>query len=212
MQRFRIEYSKKEALRYTGNLDMQKVWERYLRRSSLVVAYSQGFHPQAKIQQACPLPLGYLSNAEIVDIWLDDDQIDPQGLFRALTTAPQPGIEIKAITAMPLNDPALQSRVVAASYNVEFLDDQSLCDLPSGIQRVLTAKSLIRQRRMKNYDLRPLIEELVLDIGGLSQLPVLAMRLSAREGATGRPEEVLLELGQDPARARITRTALIFKP
>ena len=37
------------------------------------------------------------------------------------------------------------------------------------------------------------------------------MRLSAREGATGRPEEVLDALGIPLDGARIERTQLIFK-
>jgi hypothetical protein len=40
----------------------------------------------------------------------------------------------------------------------------------------------------------------------------LYMRLAAREGATGRPEEVLESLGLDPTAARIERTALILYP
>ncbi len=210
MQRFRIEYSKMDALRYTGNLDMQKVWERYLRRATLQVAYSQGFHPQAKIQQACPLPLGFLSEVEIVDIWLDDDQVDAQGLMRALLNTPQPGIEIKSVEAIPLNSPALQSLVASAEYAVELLEPEAGADLPARLQRVLDAAALPRQRRKKTYDLRPLIEGLSLEQPDGTSLPRLQMRLAAREGATGRPDEVLLELGLEPAQARITRTSLIF--
>jgi hypothetical protein len=36
------------------------------------------------------------------------------------------------------------------------------------------------------------------------------MRLTAREGATGRPEEVLLALGLDPADFRVERLQLIL--
>ncbi len=208
MQRFRIEYAKTESLRYTGNLDMQKVWERYLRRAALQMAYSLGFHPQAKIQQACPLPLGFLSRAEIVDVWLDDDQMDARGLLRALSAARQPGIDIQSAMVVPLNSPALQSLVVSTAYIIEFLDPADADHLSVQIQRVLAASSLPRVRRKKTYDLRPLIESLIL----LSNGEVgLEMRLAAREGATGRPDEVLRELGLDPARSRITRTALFFK-
>jgi len=38
----------------------------------------------------------------------------------------------------------------------------------------------------------------------------LEMRLSAREGATGRPEEVLLVLGLNLTDTRIERTALFL--
>ena len=58
MERLRITYSKTAALRYTSNLDMHKIWERALRRARLPLAYSQGFHPQPRLTQACPLPLG----------------------------------------------------------------------------------------------------------------------------------------------------------
>ena len=80
-QRFRITYARTEALRYIGNLDMQKVWERYVRRLKVPIAYSQGFHPQAKIQQACPLPLGFLSPFEITDTWVDDDLATPESIL-----------------------------------------------------------------------------------------------------------------------------------
>jgi hypothetical protein len=36
------------------------------------------------------------------------------------------------------------------------------------------------------------------------------MRLTAREGATGRPDEVLLAMGLDPARAICRRKRLIL--
>ena len=59
MQRIRLTYSKGGELKYTGNLDMMKVWERTFRRARLRIAYSQGFNPQPKIHQALPLPLGF---------------------------------------------------------------------------------------------------------------------------------------------------------
>ena len=39
----------------------------------------------------------------------------------------------------------------------------------------------------------------------------LKMTLASREGATGRPEEVLLVLGIEPETVRVERTRLIFK-
>ena len=54
--RIRITFSKQGALRYTGNLDLHKIWERTARRADLALAYSQGFHPQPKMQLAAALP------------------------------------------------------------------------------------------------------------------------------------------------------------
>jgi hypothetical protein len=83
----------------------------------------------------------------------------------------------------------------------------------------MESESIIRERRGKTYDLRPLIEELqYMESGGLppqqEQAPALQkifMRLTAREGATGRPEEVLDVLGIAFEETRIERTRLIFQ-
>ncbi|MHB8193588.1 MAG: TIGR03936 family radical SAM-associated protein [Bellilinea sp.] len=210
MMRFRITYQKTEALRYTGNLDLQKIWERFLRRAELPVAYSQGFHPQARIQQACPLPLGFLALNEQLDIYLDNDQAAPATIIAQLQAAPYPGISILQVDFIDPAEPALSTQVVSSDYRVEFLDPQDIADLKSRVANVLEAGKIIRSRRGKEYDLRPLIEELSLIAGPNSDTPALFLRLSARQSATGRPEEVVSALGYDPFSARYVRTRLIL--
>lgn len=210
MNRFRIHYAKTEALRYTGNLDMQKVWERTLRRARLPIAYSQGFHPQARLQQACPLPLGLLSRCEVLDFWLECDAT-PEEVRSALEPALPPGIALLQIETVPLNAPALQTQGESALYHILLLDPFPPEELLRRCQDCLSAISLPRQRRDKQYDLRPLILELFPLPQSTAQAPRLHLRLTAREGATGRPDEVLLALGLDPSAARIERVELHFR-
>ena len=54
--RLRATFSKTMAMRYTGHLDVQRAWERALRRASLPLAYSQGFKPHPKLNLTAPLP------------------------------------------------------------------------------------------------------------------------------------------------------------
>ena len=70
--RFRISYKKNSSLRFTSALDVQRIWERTCRRASLNIKYSKGFHPQPRIQLGIPLPLGFMSLDEKVDIWIED--------------------------------------------------------------------------------------------------------------------------------------------
>jgi radical SAM-linked protein len=201
--RVRVTFSKQGALRYTGHLDLHKIWERSIRRAKLPLSYSQGYHPQPKINLAAALPLGFASRAEVMDMWLNEDVED---VVSPLQSNVPPGLRI--LEANPVDDrlPSLQSQVIAAEYEVEITGANSASGLTEKVATVLESESIPRVRRKKKYDLRPLIEELTL----VDESHIF-MRLTAREGATGRPEEVLDEMGIPIEDARIERTKLLFK-
>jgi len=187
MQRIRLVYSKGDDLKYTGNLDMHKVWERVFRRAGLPLAYSQGFHPQPKIHQACPLPLGFTSQEELLDLWLVTDH-KLHELGNKLEKALQPGITIKEILSVPIEEKPLQTQVISAVYEVIIDTERQPVDLNKRINTLLNQNKCLRQRRGKEYDLLPLIESLKIDPKNSN---ILEMTLAARPSATGRPEEVL---------------------
>jgi len=206
--RIRITFSKTAAMRYTGHLDLQRAWERTFRRAGLPLAYSQGFHPQPKLNLACALPLGFTSECEVIDAWLEA-VLSNSDIQTALAGALPPGIRIHTLEEIDPRSPALQTQVQSTEYWVTLLD--ALPDLDARLERVLSASSIPRQRRGKSYDLRPLIEEIQHLEDGTDHLPRLAMRLAARESATGRPEEVLAELGVGIEAARVHRIKLYFQ-
>ena len=209
MHRFRIHYHKLDAIKYTSNLDLYKVWERSCRRASLPLVYSQGFHPQPKINLACPLPLGITSVVEIVDIWLGD--LFDQKVFREmLEKAVPPGIKIQDIEIISTPEPAIQTTILAARYQVVYHGDIDPVRLAGQIELTMEQDEIFRLRRNRHYNLRPLILSLSLSQteGGIEWIDML---LSASEGKTGRPDEVLLQLGLDPSLADITRVELIRK-
>lgn len=209
MIRIRFSHTKTGALRYTGHLDMQKVWERTFRRARLPLAYSQGFHPQARINQACPLPLGFLSNVELLDVWLNEEM--PLEEIRAAVAAAAPdGISINSIEQIDLHAPALQTQVDSADYVITLHQPVDAAELRNQVNELLSAETLPRERRNKTYDLRPMI--LSIGVAGEPGQDVrLDLCLTVREGATGRPEEVLLALGLDPFAASVERTKLRLK-
>ena len=213
--RLRITFSKTGSLRYTGHLDLQTVWERTARRAGLSLAYTHGFHPGPRIQIASALPLGISGCAEIVDVWLDTDAEDAAEIQRRLQVGAPPGLTILQVERVEEHGPALQTQVVSAEYRVTLLEAVSEPDLQQRLDHLLGAAALLRVRRDKPYDLRPLIEELSLTPTplpmGEGQGARVFMRLAARDGATGRPEEVLDALGIPLETARIERTRLILK-
>lgn len=203
--RIQITFSKQGALRYTGHLDLHKLWERAARRAELPLAYSQGFHPQPKMSIAAALPLGFSSRCEVLDMRLERD-ILLDGLQDTLQATLPSGIRVLSIEQVDERAPALQTQVVSAEYEVTLTETGSGSGLTRKVDSIMDAESIIRTRRGKQYDLRPLVESLEMP-----SEDTIRMKLSAKEGATGRPEEVLDELGIAFEETRIERTRLIFQ-
>ena len=211
--RIRITFSKQGALRYTGNLDLHRLWERAARRAELPLAYSQGFHPQPKINLAVALPLGFSSRCEVMDMKLETDIPLDDLPARLQATLPR---DIQVLKAEQVDDnaPALQTQMDSAEYEVTLTEAVSGSELERKIASVMESTSLPRERRGKPYDLRPLIRELSLtpcpSPSGRGDGVRVFMHLLARENATGRPEEVLDVLGIEFEGTRIERSRLRF--
>jgi radical SAM-linked protein len=207
--RARITFTKQGALRYTGHLDLHRLWERAMRRADLPLSYSQGFHPQPKISIAAALPLGFSSRGEVLDVRFNEE-IPTEEIATRLKDSLPPDIQITNVASVDEREPALQTQVLSATYDVHLTEPVDGSELMRKVEELLTSAALPRERRGKSYDMRPLVE--TLDVIPEADGKVwLKMKLAAREGATGRPEEVLTALGIEPEYTHVERTLLIFQ-
>ena len=94
--------------------------------------------------------------------------------------------------AIPDGSPKLQKLIESSEYLIP-IPSEGTETLQPLIEAMLSSEKLPRVRRGKEYDLRPLIEEL-----SLAAPSELRLRLAARSSATGRPDEVLRALELDP--------------
>jgi radical SAM-linked protein len=207
--RTRITFTKQGALRYTGHLDLHRLWERAMRRADLPLSYSQGFHPQPKISLACALPLGFSSRGEVLDVRFNEDIPTDEIKTRLQDNLPK-DIQITRIETIDERAPALQTQVLSSTYEVHLTEPIDGKELTKKVEAIMMSESLPRERRGKPYDLRPLIEMLSVITQPDGEV-WLRMTLAARDGATGRPEEVLTILGIEPEYTRVERTRLIFQ-
>ena len=206
--RIRVRYTKGESLRFTGHLDMQRLWERLLRRSGLPIRYSQGYHPRARLNLASALPLGFVSDDERLDFWMDAPRLLEDILDQLKHSAP-PGLQIQSVRMVDLGEDALQVRMKASEFVVEFYDPQDRETLMRKVNALLAQEEIRHVRRKKVYDLRPLIMNLEV-ITHPSGDTGLWMRLLAEPGATGRPDDLLEELGYPNTAYLVRRTQLIL--
>lgn len=192
-QRLRITFSKGENLRFISHLDLSRTWERVLRRAGIPVAYTRGYHPHPKIVFAAALPVGCTGEAEVMDITLSQP-MPPRRVLRGLACRMPGGL--MTVDATPIYDqaPALPTLLYGADYESVIEANQSIEELTRQCQALLARESIPRVYRGRSYDLRPLIDSLeVLKVNAHQFL--LRLQLAAGERGTGRPDEVLDELG-----------------
>ena len=207
--RVRVHFAKTEAMKFTGHLDLFRTWERTIRRASLPLAYTQGFRPHPRQNLAAALPLGFTSDCELIDIWLEYD-IELENIKSALVQSAPPGITILGLESVDPHAPSLQSTLEISEYFIVL--QERIADLKLRIDALIACDALPRRWRDKEYDLRALIHKLEFTGENESGCQKILVQLTAKEGATGRPEEVILALGGEPLTSQVHRTRLVFSP
>lgn len=192
-QRLHIHFGKFDALIYTGNLDMAKLWERVLRRAQLPILYSEGFNPRPRIALASALPLGISSECEIIDVSLREI-ISLEGLAEKLSETSPSGLRIYEIHEVPVRSPTLQTRVRSAEYRIRLDETVNRVQVSEQLQEIIHATALLQPRDRKGkviqVDVRPLIYDVRVDEQG----DVIA-HLAVGDQGNLRPDEILTMLG-----------------
>lgn len=199
--RVRIVFGKQDALRFIGHLDLAKTWERVLRRAQVPLMYSQGFNPQPKMQLASALSLGISSECELLDIWLRES-VDLEALPEQLVQVSPPGLTALSAQVVPLKSPALQTLIESADYRIT-VGHAGDPPLAQRLATLLDTTEILRERRGKTYDLRPL----VLDVRPESDATFVA-RLATGNRGNARPDELLDAMGFAFENARCHRIGL----
>jgi radical SAM-linked protein len=211
-QRMRVWFSTDDTVKYVGHLDMHRTWERSIRRAGLPLAYTQGFNPQARLQFAAALPVGFTGEAEVADVFLKEE-LAPEAFVERLTAALPPGVRPMRAQPVPRELPSLQSQVNGAHYRVEVETDDDEATFCERLAEFLGRTEAWRERRkgkeIARYDLRPLIQDLHYQGPGEGAYR-FDVSMRAEPGATGRPDELLAELGFEHAPRRIVRASLLF--
>jgi radical SAM-linked protein len=211
--RLRLTFATNDSVKYVGHLDMARTFERAIRRARLPLAYTQGFNPQPRIQFAAALPVGFTGQAELVDIFLNE-VLAPDEVVDRLAESLPPGVRPIAAAPVPREVPSLQSMLTAARYLAEVETGESDQAFARRLADFLARPSAPRERRRGKetaaYDLRPLVLDLRYAgpcAGGQS----FETLMRSESGATGRPDELLAELGFGETPRRVVRVGLEFR-
>ncbi len=183
----RIRWGKNERLKYMSHLDNMRLIERSIRRAGLPVAYSQGHNPTMKLSFGPPLPLGFTSEAEFMDITLESNLM-PYMLEKLKTAIPEGMLILEAKAALG-KARSLSAAINRASYRISSNSELKESVVLRNIDRMMDAVELPVERIGKSQtttvDIRPAVYDISLQNG------VLFMTLGIGEGGYARPSEIL---------------------
>lgn len=205
MQRLRIKYSKEEPIKYISHLDLIRLWERALRRTGIPISYSKGFNPKSQISFGPPLAVGYTSQSEYLDLFLEKWTKPELAKIEINSKLPN-GIKILEVKIISPKESSLTSQIKQAEYIVEIESENNLAE---EIEKIMNTKELIITKKRKDgtekkIDIRPMIYE--LEAINNHQLKMI---LQCNSSATLRPNELLNLLGSTKI-SRIHRVEFIF--
>jgi radical SAM-linked protein len=204
--RIRFRFAKLGKIRFTSQRDVARMWERALRRATLPLAYTEGFSPRPQLSFGLALPTGCESQAEYLDVVLDEGRPETAGVELAALPAqlsgllPE-GIDVEAAALVDRKDGSLQQQVTSCSWTMWFggLAEDALVERMAWLMAA-DSVPITRERkgRQEQDDLRPSVLALALRPAG-DRGPSEEAEGSARAGA---PVAVVAELACQPRGVR----------
>lgn len=180
-------FYKHDEVRFVSHLDMQRLFQRAFRRAGLPLSYSKGFNPHPLLSFATALSVGYTSECEYFDVFLDE-KIDADK-FRSRVNAVLPeGVAVtKAVDAGEMKA-SLTTLMRSADYfaRLDFDREVTPYELENALASLLTGEIIVEKKTkggMKDVDIRPLLISVnLIDCSEGSAILYIKGKLTAEGG------------------------------
>jgi radical SAM family uncharacterized protein/radical SAM-linked protein len=204
VQRLRVRLGKQGDMALLSHLDVMRLFDRVVRRASIPIAFTGGFHPSPRIVPANALPLGVTSSGEIVDFELTRS-LDIEEFRQKLTAELPANIPVYEVEEVSLKTPAAAQLLEKAEYEITVdvanpgtpgLDWQSQIDAVLS-QSELWLEQKTKSGKMQQINGRDRLFSLTLSETSDSSTAVLRYVGSCcNDGTMLRPEQVVRMLEQ----------------
>ncbi len=213
----RLKFKKVGNLQYISHLDLQRTFNRVIKRSGIPVWYTKGFNPHMKLVFSSPLSIGSESVCEYLDLSMQGDiscEEIMEKLNRELTD------ELCIVDAYVAERKFID--IAWADYTCEIFCDGASCELATATEKLFSSSPLNMIKNTKSgekeIDIVPLIKKAAVSFDADRRVLVIKARLSATGASFLNPEMLISamkrELGilsGDPSREwyTIMREALL---
>jgi radical SAM family uncharacterized protein/radical SAM-linked protein len=221
----RVRYAKRGRLVALSHLETMHAILRAVRRASLPVAYSQGFHPKPKVSFGPALPVGLESEAEYLDLELVGDHA-PEAVVARLAKCLPGGLELLEARSLDPRAESISAAMRAAHYLAEFPEnwttealaariaafDASACalvrrDAPARPKEARRGEK-IAQPKAREIDLKHVVTHLAVE--GDRRV---TFSLRADPSGSAKPAEVLAAIfgeGAPPMGVKVLKEGVSF--
>ncbi len=159
-----LKFSRQGIVKYVSHLEQIDFFRRALKRTTLPIAYTNGFSPQVKAAFGPAIAVGYESKSEYVDLSLTE-RVDIDKLKKEIAKILPKGYNITEAKYIPLKLPSIEALINLAKYTVrgikilqkdidDYLSQNEILisKIKKGIEKFIDAKELIREIKIINDD------------------------------------------------------------
>ena len=119
----RLKFSKIGSIRFIGHLDVMRYFQKAFRRADISISYSQGYSPHQLMSFASPLGIGLSSDAEYLDIVLEDSE-PTEHILERINAVMNDEIAVKAFTILEEEAKTSMAVLAACDYLITVKPDK----------------------------------------------------------------------------------------
>ena len=217
-KKYRLTFSKLDRAGFLSHLELSAALLRALRRSSIALAYSIGYHPHPKISFATATSVGMESRQEYMDITAQEYLSDFNLLKNEINSSLPLGIEILEIKTLSPEEKAIAQILKGFEYELYLptdIDSSRMSAIKENIENFLAAPSFSIQKASKGKtvikDILPFVQSMILDDAGKKVI----FTVSHLQEGSARPTDIIshvLKSDTDESRQiRVVKTKTILR-
>jgi len=182
---------------------------RALRRSTLPVAYSNGFNPHILVSFASALATGAWGESEIMDVTMAEE-VSAEEFVRKMNEALPPELKVSRARAIDDRHPSMTSLTESAKYRISLYDEGVREKIAKAMTGMMARDEIIATRKTKSAvgecNIRPWIYEMEMRDGEIW----CTLKLTEKESCKPKMlmEAVAKEIGENDLRYLVGRVGL----
>lgn len=150
VQRMRVWYGKLGDMALVSHLDLVRLYDRAVRRASLPIAYTGGYHPMPRIMIANALPLGATSEGEVVEFELTQ-RVDVEEFKERLASQLPSDIPVYRVEEVDLKAPTATQVLERAEYLLTIAaEDASVQSWQDWVEAVQGCEEILSEHTTKS--------------------------------------------------------------